>query len=873
MQECRVFHDASEVTKNPRKCCTLITKLLFLLVKGESFTSSEVTEVFFGVTKLFQSDDTQLRRMTYLFIKEVAETCNSDDVIIVTASLTKDMNTGEDLYRANSMRVLAKIIDATMLGAIERYLKQAIVDKNAFVASSALMSGLQLFLSCPEVVRRWINEVQEAVNSSSDMVQYHSLSLLYKIKQHDRLAVSKIVQQLSKGSLRSPLATCLLIRYTSNLLHEDMSGTNARSSYQFLENCLRHKNDMVIYESAKAICLLPGVDANDLNPAITVLQLFLSSPKPALRFAAMRTLSEVAVRQPVSVAKCNENMEDLVNDSNRSIATLAITTLLKTGNEGSIDRLMKQISSFMSEIGDEFKIVVVKSIRELCVKYPQKHRVMVGFLATFLREEGGYDFKKAIVDSIVELMSTIPDTKETSLLHLCEFIEDCEFSELIVQILHLIGATGPLTSSPSRYIRFIFNRVILENAVVRAAAVATLGTFATRVKELRPSIIVLLRRSLSDEDDEVRDRAAILLKSFEQSPDEAELKFLLDEPLPMSFTALERSIKAYLAHPDAAAQGDGNKNMTFASLPIIEEAYVHANLPAVRAGAKKKASANAEKTSGGGEGGEPIDPAAAVYKIPEFADLGRAFRSTAEVALTETEMEYVVTCVKHIFQTHVVLQFTILNTLDEQRLLDVIVNVDVGEPDLYEVDRVIPAASAKYGEQANCFVALKRLGEAAPTGLSCQLTFKVVAVDAATGEMDADDKGYDEEYPLEDLELLTHDFMAKRAIGDFRRNWEQMDADGEVEEKFALQFKRLEDAMLAVTDLLGMQPADGTGVIPTGEGSKRQHSLHLSGVFIGNITILARVKLQMDDATGVILKIAVRSQDKETSQLICNCIG
>jgi len=188
----------------------------------------------------------------------------------------------------------------------------------------------------------------------------------------------------------------------------------------------------------------------------------------------MRTLSDVAVRQPVSVSKCNDDMESLVSDSNRSIATLAITTLLKTGNEGSVDRLMKQISTFMSEIGDEFKIVVVKAIRELCVKYPAKHRVMVGFLSTFLREEGGYDFKKSIVDSIVDLMATIPETKESSLLHLCEFIEDCEFSELIVQILHLMGALGPSTASPSRYIRFIFNRVILENAVVRAAAVSTL---------------------------------------------------------------------------------------------------------------------------------------------------------------------------------------------------------------------------------------------------------------------------------------------------------------------------------------------------------------------------------------------------------------
>ena len=35
----------------------------------------------------------------YLFIKEVAETCNPDDVIIVTSSLTKDMNTGESSDR------------------------------------------------------------------------------------------------------------------------------------------------------------------------------------------------------------------------------------------------------------------------------------------------------------------------------------------------------------------------------------------------------------------------------------------------------------------------------------------------------------------------------------------------------------------------------------------------------------------------------------------------------------------------------------------------------------------------------------------------------------------------------------------------------
>jgi coatomer protein complex subunit gamma len=66
---------------------------------------------------------------------------------------------------------------------------------------------------------------------------------------------------------------------------------------------------------------------------------------------------------PAALKSCNLDMENLVTDSNRSIATLAITTLLKSGSEGSIDRLMKQISSFMGEISDEFKIVVIDSIR------------------------------------------------------------------------------------------------------------------------------------------------------------------------------------------------------------------------------------------------------------------------------------------------------------------------------------------------------------------------------------------------------------------------------------------------------------------------------------------------------------------------------
>lgn len=56
------------------------------------------------------------------------------------------------------------------------------------------------------------------------------------------------------------------------------------------------------------------------------------------------------------------------------------------------------------------------------------------FLSNILREEGGFEYKRAIVDSIVTIIRDIPDAKEGGLLHLCEFIEDCEFTYLSTQV-------------------------------------------------------------------------------------------------------------------------------------------------------------------------------------------------------------------------------------------------------------------------------------------------------------------------------------------------------------------------------------------------------------------------------------------------------
>jgi len=190
--------------------------------------------------------------------------------------------------------------------------------------------------------------------------------------------------------------------------------------------------------------------------------------------------------------------------------------------------------------------VVVEAIRSLSLKFPQKHRVLMNFLSSILREEGGFEYKKSIVECILRIIQEIPEAKDAGLAQLSEFIEDCEYTYLSSQILHILGEQGPLTSDPSKYIRYIYNRVILENATVRASAVSALAKFGLLCPFLLPHILQLLRRCLYDNDDEVRDRAAFCLSSLKKDPLGDIPNYEAGKSIPYSVAFLEKALYKYL---------------------------------------------------------------------------------------------------------------------------------------------------------------------------------------------------------------------------------------------------------------------------------------------------------------------------------------
>jgi coatomer protein complex subunit gamma len=80
-------------------------------------------------------------------------------------------------------------------------------------------------------------------------------------------------------------------------------------------------------------------------------------------------------------------------------------------------------------------------------------------------------------------------------------------------------------------------------------------------------------------------------------------------------------------------------------------------------------------------------------------------------------------------------------------------------------------------------------------------------VDPSTGE--AEEDGVEDEYQLEDLEVVAADFMMKVGVSNFRNAWESMGDDFERVDEYGLGPREsLAEAVSAVINLLGMQPCE-----------------------------------------------------------------
>lgn len=363
---------------------------------------------------------------------------------------------------------------------------------------------------------------------------------------------------------------------------------------------------------------------------------------------------------------------------------------------------------------------------------------------------------------------------------------------------------GPKTPHPTKYIRYIYNRVVLENALVRAAAVTALAKFGVGQKdpEVKRSVTVLLTRCLDDTDDEVRDRAALNLRLMTEE-DEMANRFIkngipglapqhnitltcLDSMF--SLSTFEHQLVMYVTADDKATFDTA---FDLSTIPVVSHEQALAEertkkltsaTPTLKAPSTgpKKAQANGVADSVAQAMVTAQKHSQQLMQIPELKAHGALLSSSASIELTESETEYVVSVVKHIYKEHLVLQYEIKNTLTDTVLEEVSVVATPSEEDeSLEEDFTIPVSKLVTDQPGTVFVSFKKGGKVAypVTSFTNVLKFTSKEIDPTTGE--PDESGYEDEYQVDELELTGSDYVSPAFTGSFDHVWEQTGANGD----------------------------------------------------------------------------------------------
>jgi len=536
---------------------------------------------------------------------------------------------------------------------------------------------------------------------------------------------------------------------------------------------------------------------------------------------------------------------------------------------------VKQIQNFMSDISDVFKIEVVRAVKGLCLQYPTKYKTLMAFLSSNLREDGSQDFKTDLVDALILIIGQVPAAKEMGLLHLCEFIEDCEYSNLCTRILGFVGEEVPSTSNPAKYIRFIYNRLILENALVRAASVDALARIAMKCPVLRRDVLILLQFGQNDNDDEVRDRISLYSTTLEKclKDDEAAkqgFSSLVSTDLPFSIDAL------YDGLVDHIASGSGDAPFSLTNLPTAE-AYtaMQQTQAALQQDTKKKPGAMPGMAPGQTAQKESEQRANAGVELMKILqdivpgqDLGPLQHTCKPKALTESEAEYTVSAIKHMFKQHMVLEMYVSNTVQGVVLENIETRLKGLEPN-WQMVGASAIGKLDFDQQASAYVVLQKKGGQDTGGV---VTGNFGAALRFIVKEDGDDMGYDDDYPVENINIITGDFMFARMLpqGQFKSVWDQLEAQGhEAMQKLVLNYKSLEAAVEGIISILNMESCDKTGIVETGV---RGHTLLLSGSFLGGNMCLVKALVGMDPNHGCMAKLSCRSKNPAVAEIVSRAL-
>ncbi|KAM3147095.1 hypothetical protein pb186bvf_000811 [Paramecium bursaria] len=195
-------------------CRIVLVKLIYLYNQGVQFSEQEVEQLFFRITKLFAANSSRLRAMTYKVLKIIMQ---QKFIHMIFQCVTKDLINDNQFIKIEALKFIPFIQDEEYIVQLERFIHNALIDKNVLISSAAIIVGIHIVTKYPNLVYKWLFDVVQNLDQKQENLNYHSLILFHEIKKTNSSQFMKIIILMTKKQLQS-LMHFQIIKFIKDIL-------------------------------------------------------------------------------------------------------------------------------------------------------------------------------------------------------------------------------------------------------------------------------------------------------------------------------------------------------------------------------------------------------------------------------------------------------------------------------------------------------------------------------------------------------------------------------------------------------------------------------------------------------------------------------
>jgi len=501
----------------------------------------DVSALFPEVVNCMQTDNLELKKLTYLYIMNYAKS-QPEQAIMAVNSFVKDCQDPNPLIRALAVRTMGCIRVSKITEYLCDPLRMTLKDDDPYVRKTAAVCVAKLYDIDPQLVKDqgFIEALQELLSDANPMVVANAVAALSEMHETQPGAGIFTMTQSTVSKLLTALNECTewgqIFILDSLAIYAPQDQRELQSICERVAPRLQHVNAAVVLSAVKVVMkLLDGltdqeyVDAlvKKLAPPLVTL---LSS-ESEVQYVALRNINLIVQKRPQALLNHMKVFFVKYNDP-IYVKLEKLDVMIRLASDANIQQVLAELKEYAAEVDVDFVRKAVRAIGRCAIKIAGSAQRCVDTLLDLIQTKVNYVVQEAII-VIKDIFRKYPNKYESIIAVLCENLDSLDEPEAKAAMIWIVGEYADRIENADELLESFFDNFVEEAPQVQLALVTgTVKLFLKRpagTQELVQRILLLATQECDNPD--LRDRGFIYWRLLRTDPASAKAVVLAEKPL------------------------------------------------------------------------------------------------------------------------------------------------------------------------------------------------------------------------------------------------------------------------------------------------------------------------------------------------------